>query len=269
MSHLGKSGYTPVLTKRYFELIIELLDQLPALLIEIAPNGFENCAYHHIYYPGPEQAYKEYNYRLLKQFLESECKNEIVAGQAFRTEAEFLKTYVPAQPNLELEALAVYISAISDVFSQLSVVHDRAGNFFKSKLHFSDCVFVASHVTTGISSVYSKKEIFPVYRYENVDLKAVYCFIFRYLKNQNFDYYYISVKEILEKEWEEMTNPYSDYFLEIWLETSSGTTIGSMVDQMDKVAEDIHIQNMMEIIDTPAVVTAYLDVYGHWPEGYL
>lgn len=269
MSHLEKSDYIPVSTERYFELVIELLDQLPVLLNEIAPNGFEKSIYHQVFYPSLEQAYEAYKYRQMKQYLKLKCKSQIVDSKLFQTKDEFLKTYVPALPNLELEALAVYVAALSDIFSDLSIVHDRHGNCFELHLAFSDFIFLASHVTTAVNSFYSINELFPSYRYTEVDIQAIYRFIFRYLHSQGLDYQYLSYQEKFKTEWQEMSNPYSDLSIEARLEASNGQISTEMVEEMDEISKYIDKHDMMSAMDTPPVVAAYLDVYGHWPEGYL
>lgn len=264
MSDPQSEIYNAIPTRAYVKLLIELLDLLPVFYAEMAPKDYPG-----VYYVSLEQAYQHYLRQQIRKFIANDCVIKSEEGKIFITKAEFLKNYTPPDANIELDALVVYTSAIATIFNDFSVVHDGRGNGFELCAHFSDCLYMAVLLTTGIEGFYRKDQVFPEFYDGEVDSKPVFRFIFRYLKSKGLDYHYNDLSKEFRAQLIELSNRYAISSVETRLKATKDQLSTEVIDQLDEVIGYMNNDGIFKLTDIPPVVSAYLDVYGHWPKGYL
>jgi len=116
----------------------------------------------------------------------------------------------------------------------------------------------------------TERHLFDVVPYEKVDLKPIYRFIFRKMKENNLDYFYCRApKEMLDQLFSKLETLAAEAELEKLLsEPDHQKQVLADLEENEKKEGEQLFRQVVAMKPSP-VIEAYTDVYGKWPEGYL
>jgi hypothetical protein len=266
-----KEQYEFISRTRCTNLFKKLLADLPGLAEYIAPQGFENSIYHAKYFPTAEQVYHDYRLSRALSYKDARRYGTDYQPEDLVPFADFLKTFNPAPPDLRRELLNLFIKGMQEMFDRNSLVLDRKFHTYKRRwgLEFEECMFTAVKTFFPEYTTGKQWELFSVRTYRVVDMKPVYCYIFSLLKKEKLDYRYQIVPS---KIFDALIGTLESFAAEaeiqqILSEDEEHPDIEEDPDQ-SRLQLEADLQLVEEIMRPPTVVSAYFEVYGHWPENY-
>ncbi|MGX5689701.1 hypothetical protein [Arcticibacter tournemirensis] len=249
------------------------------LLHELAPKGFERSIYYYVHHPSLPEAYTEYRCMRIKNYRVAKMLKLRYTFQPLISFDDFAKTYVHAPAHPRREMLRLLGMKIKEVCCSSGIVHNRRGECYlhhesenvRNDIIYNAYVDLIDDTTLGTDQILATTD-----NYMNYDYYHVYYCIFRFLKAEKADWHFHPDYLIFLKGLEtELENEESRDFETYDAESAVLNQIkaASFKEESDEDFEGHGFLNFQDELEhekenPSAMVRAYYDVYGKWPEGF-
>lgn len=277
-----------VVTKgRFVNFIKYLFEHYDQFCKEVIGDDFENSVYRKSLYPTAEYEYyvfrrhRAFDYQQARRRGSAYVVKPLPSFSAF--ELGFKKPVIDA----ELSSMRLFIMGMDNILMSSSIVHDHKGMCFKehgnNRELFDDAVMEAISERYPLLLRGRKLDDFLDFRTYNklrepVELRPVYVFIFRLIREMKLDFKYGEIsRKVFGNIMSELNRIWLEHQVKEILKSNSEEKFAEEMDEEDyeillneqeRTAKRMDEKRMLDSMKIPQVVEAYVSVYEKLPANF-